>query len=111
MAKQGQQRTSGKQGKGSDGSDLGWKVFSGLAAVLGAIAARKLLTAVWVKATGKQPPANPVAPTTSMPEAVGWAVLSGTAVGVARLVAQRQAAATWVRANGSLPAALREETS
>jgi hypothetical protein len=82
---------------------LGYKVLATLSAVLGAFVARKLLTFVWEKATGHQPPANPEHPSVTWPEAVAWAGLSGAVVGVARLIAQRRVAATWNRPTGSLP--------
>jgi Protein of unknown function (DUF4235) len=89
-------------------SKLGWKVFVGLSAMGSGVLARKLLTTVWTKATGKEPPANPAAADTSWSEAIGWAALSGTAYGIARVVAQRKAADTWRKASGSLPPGLEE---
>lgn len=90
------------------GAKLGWKIFGGAAAVLAGIAARKLLSTVWTKATGKNPPANPASASTTWPEAIGWAVLSGTGYGLARVAAQRKAAETWRRASGKLPPGLEE---
>jgi Protein of unknown function (DUF4235) len=87
---------------------LGYKLLATLSSVLGAVVARKVLTFVWEKTTGRQPPANPEHPSVTWPEAVTWAVLSGAFVGVARLVAQRRVAATWHRATGSLPPDLEE---
>jgi hypothetical protein len=89
-------------------SKLGWKVFGGLSAMGSGVLARKLLTTVWTKATGKEPPTNPASADTSWPEAIGWAALSGTAYGIARVVAQRKAADTWRKASGSLPPGLEE---
>lgn len=87
---------------------LGWKVYAGLAGAAGAYAARKALTLVWEKATGKTPPANPEHPDVTWAEAAGWAVVSGVAVALARLAATRQAARVWHRASGSLPPGLEE---
>lgn len=89
-------------------SKMGWKVFGGVSAMAAGIVARKLLTTVWTKSTGKNPPVNPASATTSWPEAIGWAALSGTAYGVARVVAQRKAADTWLKASGSLPPGMEE---
>jgi hypothetical protein len=89
-------------------SKMGWKVFGGLSAMGSGMVARKLLTTVWTKTTGKTPPANPASATTTWPEAIGWAALSGTAYGVARVVAQRKAADTWRKASGSLPPGMEE---
>jgi hypothetical protein len=82
---------------------LGYKLLATLSSLLGALIARKLLTFVWEKSTGKAPPANPEHPSVTWPEAVTWAVMSGAVVGVARLIAQRKVAATWHRSTGSLP--------
>ncbi|MEP6461940.1 MAG: DUF4235 domain-containing protein [Frankiaceae bacterium] len=89
-------------------SKMGWKVFGGLSAMASGIVARKLLTTVWTKTTGKTPPANPASATTTWPEAIAWAALSGTAYGIARVVAQRKAADTWRKASGSLPPGMEE---
>jgi hypothetical protein len=85
---------------------LGWKIFGGVSAAIAGVAARRLLTTVWTKATGRTPPSNPESPTTTMAEAMGWAVLSGVAIGVARVFAMRKAAETWRRSTGSLPPGL-----
>lgn len=87
---------------------LGYKVVATLSSVLGAYLARKLLTFVWQKVTGREPPANPEHPAVTWPEAITWAVASGSVVGVARLVAQRRVAATWHKSTGSLPPGLEE---
>lgn len=89
---------------------MGYKIIATVSALAGATVARKLLTAVWKKATGKEPPANPEHPDVTWAEAASWAAVSGVVVGLARLVAQRQTAATWHRASGHLPPGL-EETS
>lgn len=89
-------------------SRMGWKVFGGLSAMAAGVIARKLLTTIWTKATGKTPPSNPASSTTTWPEALGWAALSGTAYGIARVVAERKAADTWRKASGSLPPGLEE---
>src|SRR5947209_12235544 len=87
---------------------LGYKVLATLAAVLGALVARKSLAFVWKTATGKEPPANPEHPAVTWPEALAWAVVSGAVMGLARLVAQKKVASTWHRATGALPPNLEE---
>ncbi|MDQ1615592.1 MAG: hypothetical protein QOJ60_1531 [Actinomycetota bacterium] len=87
-----------------------WRLFGGLSAVLGGIAARKILVAAWQKSTGKEPPMNPASPTTSWPEAIGWALASGAAMGVARMLATRKAAGYYQRSAGHLPPGMEEVT-
>ncbi len=86
-----------------DTGNFGYKVMAAIAAILGALVARKSLTFAWKAATGKEPPANPKHPTVTWPEAVSWAVVSGAVVGLARLAAQKRVAASWHRSTGSPP--------
>ena len=67
------------QDSDDSGGKLGYKIFGGISAALAALAARKLLTAVWTKAAGKEPPANPEHPDVTWGEAASWAVASGVA--------------------------------
>jgi Protein of unknown function (DUF4235) len=87
---------------------LGYKLMATLAAVLGALVARKSLAFVWKTATGKAPPANPEHPAVTWPEALTWAVVSGAVMGLARLVAQKKVAASWHKATGVLPPDMEE---
>lgn len=89
---------------------LGWKILGTLSALIAGKVARKLLTALWTKATGKNPPANPASASTTWLEAVGWAALSGTVYGLARVAAQGKAADAWRKASGKLPPGLEEVT-
>lgn len=89
---------------------FGWRLFGGLSAVLAGLAARKLLTTIWTKVTGRKPPVNPLSPDTSWPEALGWAAASGVAMGVARLLATRKAASAWTKASGRRPPGLEDVT-
>ena len=86
-----------------DTGKAGYKAMAAIAAVLGALIARKSLTLVWKAATGKEPPANPEHPTVTWPEAISWAVVSGAVIGLARLFAQKKVAASWHRSTGSPP--------
>ena len=73
-------------------ADLGTKVVSAVAAMAAAFIARKLITYVWTKAVGKEPPTHPEDPQVALTEALGWAVLTGVSVEAARLLATRAAA-------------------
>jgi hypothetical protein len=73
-------------------TDLGTKLISGLAAMIAAFVARKVVTFAWTKATGKQPPTHPEDPQVALSEALSWSVLTGVTVGAARLLATRAAA-------------------
>jgi Protein of unknown function (DUF4235) len=97
--------------KDSDSNDSSkvWGVFSLMAAVLAAAAARKALNAFWKAATGKPPPANPASPDVEMREAVLWAAVSGTIVALARMLATRRAAQYYARSTGHLPPGVAED--
>ena len=73
-------------------ADIGTKVVSAVAAMAAAFIARKLITIVWTKAVGKEPPTHPEDPQVALTEALGWAVLTGVSVEAARLLATRAAA-------------------
>ena len=73
-------------------ADFGSKIVSGLAAMIAAFLARKLVTFAWTKATGKEPPTHPEDPQVALSEALGWSVLTGVTVGAAKLLATRAAA-------------------
>jgi hypothetical protein len=73
-------------------ADLGTKIVSGLAAMMAAFLARKVVTFAWTKATGKEPPTHPEDPQVALSEALGWSMLTGVTVGAAKLLATRAAA-------------------
>jgi uncharacterized protein DUF4235 len=73
-------------------TDLGTRLISGLAAMIAAFLARKVVTFAWTKATGKQPPTHPEDPQVALSEALGWSMLTGVTVGAAKLLATRAAA-------------------
>jgi len=85
-----------------------WTVYALGATMVAGVAARKALTTTWKVATGKNPPANPAHPDTSIGEAVAWAAVSGVAVGLARMLASRKAANYYRRSTGHLPPNLEE---
>ena len=98
---------SKKSGK-KDSSKI-WGVFSLVAALAAAAAARKALNTAWKAATGKEPPANPASPEVDMREALAWAAVSGTIVAVARMLATRRAAHYYARSTGHLPAGVADD--
>jgi Protein of unknown function (DUF4235) len=73
-------------------ADIGTRIMGGLAAMGAAFVMRKLITAAWTRATGKEPPAHPEDPQVALGEALGWAILTGVGVEAARLLATRAAA-------------------
>jgi hypothetical protein len=88
---------------GKKDSSKVWGLFSLVAALMAATAARKGLNASWRAATGKPPPANPASPEVDMREALVWAAVSGTIIAVARMLATRRAAHSYARSTGHLP--------
>lgn len=93
---------------GKDG-DLGSRVVTGIAAFVAAFAARKLITLVWRRAVGKEPPENPENPEVALAEALGWAVVTGVGTGAARLLATRATARRLRPARRDLRPAHRDE--
>jgi hypothetical protein len=86
-----------------DSGKFGYKAIATVAALIGALVARKSLALGWKIATGKEPPANPEHPAVAWPEAISWAVVSGAVVGLARLAAQKKVAASWHKSTRALP--------
>ena len=80
-----------------------WKLLGPGSAIVAAAAAKKVMSAGWTKATGKEPPANPESPDVDIWEAVAWAVVSGALIGLARMMATRQSAKFYARSAGHLP--------
>ena len=79
-------------------TDMVTRVTGMAAAFAAAFVARKLITFVWTKATGKEPPVSPEDPEVGMKEALGWALVTGVGLEAARLLATR-AATKQVRAH------------
>lgn len=80
-----------------------WKFAISGAAVVAAIATRKILSSGWEAATGHEPPENPADPSTEWKEAVAWGMLTGATIGVARMLARRETTKLAQRSQGSLP--------
>jgi hypothetical protein len=74
------------------GTDITTKVAGIAAAFAAAFVARKIISFVWTKVTGKEPPVNPEDPDVGIKEALGWAVVTGVGLEAARLLATRAAA-------------------
>jgi hypothetical protein len=72
-----------------DKETFGTRLLYGLATMLAAFGARKLLIVAWTKVTGKEPPTDPEDPRVALAEALGWSVLVGITVGAARVLAIR----------------------
>jgi hypothetical protein len=71
--------------------DIGVRAIGGLAAMVAAFVMRKTTTMVWMKATGKEPPAHPEDPQVALGEALGWALITAVGAESARLLATRAA--------------------
>ncbi len=74
------------------GGDYSSKAINALVATAAAFIARKAISFVWTKATGRQPPETAEDPQVAIGEAVAWALVVGAGVGVARVLAVRLAA-------------------
>ena len=72
-------------------TDIVTRVAGMAAAFAAAFVARKLITFVWTKATGKEPPVSPEDPEVGIRAALGWAVVTGVGLEAARLLATRAA--------------------
>jgi hypothetical protein len=72
--------------------DLGTRIIGGVAAMIAGFIVRKVITSLWTRTTGKEPPAHPEDPQVALGEALSWAVLTGVGVEAARLLATRAAA-------------------
>ena len=70
----------------------GGKLVAMLATTAAVYAARKVITALWTRTTGKMPPTDPADPEVTIVEALGWAAVAGITVEAARLFATRATA-------------------
>ena len=89
-------RTGGKGGlEGSSAMadkkqvDFNTRVFNAVTMMVASFVARKVITVVWTKATGKEPPANPEDPGVALTEALTWSALTGVTVAAMRILAVR----------------------
>jgi Protein of unknown function (DUF4235) len=72
--------------------DLGTRAFNTMTMMAASFVARKAITIVWTKVTGKKPPTNPEDPGVAFVEALSWSVLTGVTVAAFRLLAIRAVA-------------------
>jgi hypothetical protein len=72
--------------------DVGTRVFNAMTVMAASFVARKAITLVWTKVTGKKPPVNPEDPAVAFVEALTWSVLTGVTVAAFRLLAIRAVA-------------------
>jgi Protein of unknown function (DUF4235) len=72
--------------------DFSTRAFNTLTMLAAPFIARKTITVVWTKVTGKKPPTNPEDPGVALVEALTWSVLTGVTVAVLRLLATRAVA-------------------
>lgn len=72
--------------------DFASRAVGGIAAAAAGFVTRKLMSKVWKRITGKEPPLHPEDPQVALGEAIGWAAAMGVAMSTARLLATRLAA-------------------
>ena len=73
--------------KNSDGSNS--RLVTTVAVTGGLFLLRKVLAAVWTRATGRTPPTDLTDPRVTLPEALAWAVATGVIVEAARFAIVR----------------------
>ena len=78
-----------KQAKANKKSDQKGALIGTLATTGAVFLVRKVLTAVWVRATGKTPPTDPSDPKVGIVEMLGWAVIAGASIEATRLFTTR----------------------
>ncbi|MGH3164249.1 MAG: DUF4235 domain-containing protein [Streptosporangiaceae bacterium] len=72
--------------------DFSARAFNTMTMMAASFIARKAITVVWTKVTGKKPPTNPEDPGVAFVEALSWSVLTGVTVAAFRLLATRAVA-------------------
>ena len=72
--------------------DFGTRAFNTMTMMAASFVARKAITVVWTKVTGKKPPTNPEDPGVAFVESLTWSVLTGVTVATLRLLATRAVA-------------------
>jgi uncharacterized protein DUF4235 len=90
MARDSEATGGQKMAKKSGGT--GGKLVATIATTAAVYAARKIITALWTRTTGKMPPTDPADPTVTVAEALGWAAVAGITVEAARIFATRATA-------------------
>jgi hypothetical protein len=67
----------------------GSKAVNAVAGAAAAFVARKVLSFVWTKLTGREPPEHPEDPQVALREALIWGIVLGAGVSTARMLATR----------------------
>jgi hypothetical protein len=80
---------------------LTYNALSTVAGIAAAVAARKLVSALWRSDT--QTPLNPADRRTSWREALAWGLATAVGAAVARVVALRGTAVGWEKLSGETP--------
>ncbi len=70
-------------------SDSQGKLVAALATTGAVYVARKVITVVWTRVTGKQPPTDASDPSVSVLQALAWAAVAGVTIEAARVFATR----------------------
>ena len=100
-----------RQARPTIGRETTWKIVSTVSAMVGALAARKLLE-LGLNAVRKdgasKPTLDPASRRFSRKDAVLWAVTVGIGVGIARIVSTRLAVIGWEAATGTRPPGVEE---
>jgi len=64
-------------------------IIGGLTDMAAVFGTRKVITLLWTRAIGREPPSHPEDPQVHLPEALAWAAITGVAVEAVRLLAAR----------------------
>lgn len=80
---------------------LTYNALSTVAGIAAAVAARKIVSALWRSDT--EPPLNPADRRTSWQEALAWGLATAIGAAVARVVALRGTSAGWEKMTGESP--------
>ena len=80
---------------------LTYNALSTVAGIAAAVAARKIVSALWSSDT--ETPLNPADRRISWREALAWGLATAVGAGVARVVALRGAASGWEKVTGETP--------
>jgi hypothetical protein len=78
-----------KKADSKNKEDFGTRAFNTLTMMAATFVARKSVTVVWTKVTGKKPPTNPEDPGVAFVEALTWSLVTGVTVATLMLLAIR----------------------
>jgi hypothetical protein len=80
-----------------------WALMSGVAGIVGAQVAERLLTSSWRLAQRRDPPKDPTFDDVDWRSALLWTAAAGAAVSIVQLVARQGAAVAWHEVTGKRP--------